>query len=320
METFNIEKVVIWGLEPNSHTHAYIHESFLKAFKHLGYETYWLPDRPSNMDFHGSLFISVNIACAHLPIRNDCLYVLHNCAGGSLYHINKIHNILWLRTYKKRRGFMEKDYITDDPFIFGRGGTLYTHWATDLLPDEIDENIKNFIDYDKRSINGKKVSGWVGSINYCPINGNEDLINEYVMESEKEGFPFYRYGLYIGHPIDTSSAISHIKNSYLAPAIQGEKQVFNSYIPCRIFKNISYGHISGTNNEGVLKLFPNIPYSKNGGELFHLMKKSVEEPDAKDKTIKLMEQVRDKYTYLNLIHHIFTYFDQFRRNEIIPIY
>ena len=63
METFNIKKVIIWGLEPNSHTHSYIHESFFRAFQYLGYETYWVSDcSDQNIDYTGTLFIVVNIA------------------------------------------------------------------------------------------------------------------------------------------------------------------------------------------------------------------------------------------------------------------
>ena len=37
----DIKKVVIWGHKLYSHTHSFIHSGFFKAFKHLGYDTYW---------------------------------------------------------------------------------------------------------------------------------------------------------------------------------------------------------------------------------------------------------------------------------------
>ena len=37
-------KVVIWGHPLYSHTHSYVHEAYNKAFKHLGYDTYWFHD------------------------------------------------------------------------------------------------------------------------------------------------------------------------------------------------------------------------------------------------------------------------------------
>ena len=46
-----------------------------------------------------------------------------------------------------------------------------------------------------------------------------------------------------------------IQESILAPAIQTDWQVENGYIPCRIFKNISYGKMGVTNNPTVNKLF-----------------------------------------------------------------
>jgi hypothetical protein len=55
-----IKKVVLWGHKLHTHTHSYIHFAFHKAFKHLGYDTYWFDnnDDVSGFDFFGSLFIT----------------------------------------------------------------------------------------------------------------------------------------------------------------------------------------------------------------------------------------------------------------------
>ena len=37
-------KIIIWGYPTNAHTHFYTHEALYKAFKHLGYDTYWFHD------------------------------------------------------------------------------------------------------------------------------------------------------------------------------------------------------------------------------------------------------------------------------------
>lgn len=49
-----------------------------------------------------------------------------------------------------------------------------------------------------------------------------------------------------------------VQQAYLAPSVQGsqhlkhvdEQGVTKAYIPCRIFKNLSYGALGVTNNEG----------------------------------------------------------------------
>ena len=47
----DIKKVVIWGHKLYSHTHSFIHSGFFKAFKHLGYDTYWFDNNDNIKDF-----------------------------------------------------------------------------------------------------------------------------------------------------------------------------------------------------------------------------------------------------------------------------
>jgi hypothetical protein len=196
-----------------------------------------------------------------------------------------------------------KDYTVDNGLIYGNREekTLYIHWMTNLLPYEIDYNIKHFIEYKDR----RRVSAWVGTYVRCPRYGNYDEIHPFEEESAKSGIPFIKGGLYSGKVMTDEENQDLVSGSYLAPAINGFWQRDNGYIPCRIFKNISYGHISGTNSIHVSKLFQDkIPYNKDTVQLFHDMRKSVEAKDAKEKTIALMEMVRDKFTYVNLIEYI----------------
>src|SRR5690606_21980794 len=46
-----------------------------------------------------------------------------------------------------------------------------------------------------------------------------------------------------------------IRESRIAPAIQGQWQVNKGYIPCRIFKNMSYGQLGITNSPTVAEMF-----------------------------------------------------------------
>ena len=101
-----------------------------------------------------------------------------------------------------------------------------------------------------------------------------------------------------------------IQNSIIAPAIQTDWQVEHKYIPCRIFKNISYGKMGVTNNPTVNKLFNNkLICNKNIEEL---LSSSIlfEKKNIKDKIniIKeLMIEVRDKHTYINRCKFILEY-------------
>ena len=96
-----------------------------------------------------------------------------------------------------------------------------------------------------------------------------------------------------------------IQQSILAPALQTKWQVNNHYIPCRIFKNISYGKMGITNNQAVNEIFDNkLIYSEDIEELVIKGLEFEESSSKKEKVIELMKEVRDKHTYVNIIQFI----------------
>ena len=98
-----------------------------------------------------------------------------------------------------------------------------------------------------------------------------------------------------------------IQESILAPAFQEKWQVDNGYIPCRIFKNISYGKMGITNNSFVNELFNNkLIYGENIHETLDLALVN----NNKDKLISLMEEVRDRHTYVNRINLILHFLEK----------
>jgi hypothetical protein len=96
-----------------------------------------------------------------------------------------------------------------------------------------------------------------------------------------------------------------IKKSIISPALQDIEQIRNKYIPCRIFKNISYGKMGITNNPFVQELFDNkLLYDAN---LLNLLNKGIqfEKQENKNEILtELMEIVRDNHTYLNRVNTI----------------
>jgi spore maturation protein CgeB len=107
--------------------------------------------------------------------------------------------------------------------------------------------------------------------------------------------------------VDVGTNQRLIRESIIAPAIQSRWQCDNGYIPCRIFKNISYGKMGITNNETVYDLFDKqIIYDPDINEA---LKKGLQfersSPDTrKDAILQLMKTVRDNHTYLNRISTI----------------
>ena len=84
LNSLPINKVVIWGHKPHTHTHSYIHWAFFRAFKSIGYDTYWFDakDDVSSFDFSKTLFLTEWQSDSGIPIRNDSFYLVHNMFEG----------------------------------------------------------------------------------------------------------------------------------------------------------------------------------------------------------------------------------------------
>lgn len=294
----NIKQVVLWGHKLHSHTSSYIHAAYVKAFTYLGYKTLWLDnnDNISNIDFTGTLFITEGQVDDNMPKRADCYYILHNCDGSKYTAVPK-QNKFVLQVYtddviKCHNGIPINELLN----YYYISNCLFMPWGTDLLPHEIDENIrkvKNDEIHTKRQVIlvGSTVEPWDKVRDFCNRTGIE--YKEYVSVSFDEN-------------------IKLIQESIVAPSVQREWQVTNGYIPCRIFKNISYGKMGMTNNLTVLHMFQEkIIYSS---DINTLMEKGLafenSNTEEKKKTlIELMEFVRDNHTYLHRIETMFWFFN-----------
>jgi hypothetical protein len=209
----------------------------------MGYETFWFDDQDdvSAFDFSNSLFITEGQVDRKIPKRNDCLYVLHNCnsyeyknvtIGSSTIDCTSIG----LQTYTNYRKTNKNKVIHFD------GDTLTMCWATDLLPHEINTDLQ-FNNNNNKSIT------WVGTMG-GGIHGNDTELNPFIEKATKNGINFYHSDPW-GNPISFDENIRLIRESYLAPTIVGAWQKEHNYIPCRIFKNISYGKMGITNSKSV---------------------------------------------------------------------
>jgi hypothetical protein len=291
-----INQIVLWGHKLHSHTHSYIHYAFVKAFTHLGYKTLWFDknDDVSQINFDKSLFITEGHVDENIPLKDDCFYVLHNCKFDKYINL-PIKNIILLQVYTNT---IPNISILIENSCYYNNNHIFIPWGTDLLPLEIQENI-NKIKNNKINYKDPKALYFIGM--YIPP---WDLALDYCIENNIK----YRQKGGFSNNASPEENIKLIQESYLAPAIQCKWQVDNHYVPCRIFKNISYGKMGITNNEYVYNLFhKKILYDENIKEL---MQKGVEfeERDSeykKNVLIPLMEDVRDNHTYINRIKCIF---------------
>jgi hypothetical protein len=299
----DIKKVVIWGYKLHSHTHSYIHYAFFKSFSFLGYNTYWLTDNDdvSNIDFSKTLFITSNDENKNIPIRSDCYYVLHNVNQEK--YLNETNNVLNIQVFtKKIAEEVKNEDVVFNPWSilkFEEIPTLYFPWATDLLPNEV--NTKEA----KNNTQGDKYCFWAGTYgDHTSIFQNGTELTPFFNECEKNGIRVLKINPW-SKPISFEENKDLVNKSFVSPSIQGPWQVNVGYIPCRIFKNISYGHFGYTNSEIVNSIFDNqLVFGENPIDLFLKTLEKKSDPKHIHQLEFLMEEVKNKHTYVNRINLI----------------
>lgn len=325
MKTFN--KVIIWGFPLYSHTHSFVHAGWYKGFKSLGYETYWFHDKefPLDFDYENTLFISEGYADEKIPINNSSIYVIHVCKNPKKYLyqgarlIDLRHNVKFLQDYSYEYtmnkanlqkidevSYYEKsasDSALREKYRNNISGyeALYISWATDLLPSEINFDDINIKKTDEIYYIG---SYWSANRLELEIFRNECIknkINFIVRDPWKERTTF-----------EENKRLIQI--SYMAPDIRGSgvtcadseiekcNHLSIGFIPCRTFKNISYGQLGITNSPAVNELFNGrIIYNSNLSQLFYDAKNNLQNHEL---IREQMDFVKNKHTYINRINSI----------------
>lgn len=286
-----MKKFIVWGHKYNNHSHSHIHYGYKKAFEYLGWETYWFDnmDDVSNFDFSNSLFLTEGQVDAAMPIRNDCKYILHNCHMDRYQPI--INNCLVIQVYNIAVLDTNSEKIEDCVYYQKDGHVIYQPWATDLVPTEI-------LLLDRLNFSENKVVNWIGSVWDGNGQGNIKQINELISALKRHDINFQN----LRTPYHENK--THINASYISPSIQGTWQLEKDYIPCRIFKNISYGEFGITNSKKVFELLENkILFDEN---IESLVDKAIE----LRRTITLSELndqinlVKNNHTFVNRINNI----------------
>ena len=307
-------KILIIGHKLHSHTHSYIFNGIYKTLKYLNHDVEWIYNdieinkiKKENIIY--DIIITELYYNKNIPIIKNCKYIiqqpfleLFSKENTNIYNTDEFMYELF-KTISKKNIVLWRPYLKlfkNNFFDINENNgykVIITPWATDLLPHEIDENIKNL-----ESFEVKNISNFIGT----PLEHNVQLKDAL----KKNNIEYENYGGTFDKNSERNKSIEEnmklIQESIIAPALQTQWQIDNHYIPCRIFKNISYGKMGITNNETVYELFnKKIIYSDNIEEL---VDKSLEFNKREDKfsIIKeLMIEVRDNHTYVNRINFIF---------------
>lgn len=284
-------KIFIWGHKLHEHTHSYIHSSYYKAFEYLGHEVYWIDRRDdlSQFDFSDSIFFTENSVKDGMPLRKDCKYITHHI-DTNYFLKNDIpyKNVIKLGNYLPSLEIHEKvDHLA---YWDKSTRTLYQCWGTDLLPEEIDENNPGYFDPSRKDIHYvgmlyEQGPWWAQEIANIAMRKNNVQLNIYTQNASDE------------------ENRNLIRESFICPDFRSDWHLQCGYIPCRIFKNISYGRIVGTNSPFIKRAFGD--YVSFGGTpetLYdNLLKSEIDKNiDIKDAMIF----VKENHTFINRINNI----------------
>ena len=301
--TMPFSKVIIWGHKPRTArnrlgrsytaTHSYIHQGYAKAFECLGYEVYWFDDKDdlSDRDFANTIFFTEGQVDAGIPLCRDAAYVLHSCTSQK--YLATGARILNLCNYVK---FCDSGVSPNYPesaverinrwtFLDSKNRAVYQPWATDLLPNEIDQ-------FGIASFNPNETNlNYVGSTSHDGLAPRFRELKRICRKSGKK--------LRVFSELSQSEMIEKVRSSFLSIDLRGDWHRECGYVPCRIFKNLSYGKITGTNSLWVHRLFDgSLPFGDSVEEL-------VDNTRIRSETIqptefsKLQMYVRDEHTFIN---------------------
>lgn len=313
-------KVVIWGHPLYSHTHSYVHDAYYRAFKHMGYDIYWFHDDeyPEDFDYTNCLFIGEGFADKNIPINDTSCYLIMYCPSPIKYQgagryidvrmtavnfkdhiqeysvdksvLTKIGSACYFDPKTSNKVKVKNDYVNYEMNDYDK---VYISWATNLLPDEFEEEDiyleRENVIYFFGTISGSGVcenfSNWKPFIKSCSDNKINFIHND----------PWQ-------NPVSMGDVIVNIQKSLLGIDIRGPQHLKQELLTCRVFKNISYGHLGLTNSKAVYEeLEGNCIYNDNTEELFYDGMKN-------RKNYKLisdgMKFVKENHTYINRINSL----------------
>lgn len=293
MANKSFDKVIIWGLPLHSHTHSYIHDCFFKAFKSMGMETVWVQDTSEKIEnefLNNSLVVACGIDCKSLSVNKNCFYVLHNVDD---HRFRQNDNYINLQVYTKDTLLPDRAAERLSTFTYWQEDNrcLYQPWGTDLLPEEMIYDPVPAPEVNK-SVN------WVGSVTDGD-QGNLKQLQEYAQSmASRIGIP-----VHVHRGIDRENMIKLIRSSNQAPAIVAGWQRENLYVPCRLFKNISYGQPTFSNSPVIKEICGDDFYEEDCAALAIKANEYLKNRDF-DREKNVIETIRKEHTFVNRCNRI----------------
>ena len=282
-------KVIIWGHPLYSHTHSYVHEAYYRAFKNLGYDLYWFHDEdylimycPSPIKYQESgRYIDVRMSAVNFKDHIQEYSLDKNTTtkiGPACYFVPKT-----LEKVKVKNEYV--DYEMNDY------EKVYIAWATNLLPDEFEED-----DIYLERENSIYFFGTISAHGVCENYSNWQPFLKACNDNKIKFIPNDPWQ----NPVSMCDVIINTQKSILGIDIRGPEHLKQELLTCRVFKNISYGHLGLTNSKSVYEeLEGNCIYNENTEELFY---DGVKNRSNYKLISDGMKFVQENHTYINRVN------------------
>jgi hypothetical protein len=228
------KRVVAWGGKSgDQHSHRWIFDGLTNAARKMGMHAAWFNDTAEEAELvkPGDLVFTINIWAEHLPLVQGAKYVAHNLDGT--------HPLFW---DVRERDWIRWQVYTDSAkgeqlgscrYWIAENRTLIQPWGADLFAEEFYEPVFN--PHSREAV-------FVGAVWNTDGQGNSGTIVELKTELAKNKLRFVHRT-----QISQDEMLASIRAARIAPAFAGPWQVENNYLPCRVFKNSSYGQLVVTN-------------------------------------------------------------------------
>ncbi len=296
MKDFKDYKIVIWGFPYGKHTHSWIHFAFHRAFQYLEYDVIWVENKIENLPSKNQkiIFITANWDDNILLQNQSDNWIIFDHS----YIQKQTKNLIpfWVQAFSfasyKPVTTEEYRHYLEIPKIF---------WATDLLPNEI-----QFHPYHYKNTKDVRFIGswWFDNWQALEQARIWSLLNGKHWDQQWKHI-FLRYKKFV--PEDTIAELS--REAYLTLSIQWKPQCETWYIPCRLFKNISYSVLGLSNNLFVANVFDEdeVLIDRDVSVLLDKAAKVVKDKKVDEYTRKAINKVKTEHTYINRIEQLFSY-------------
>ena len=176
---------------------------------------------------------------------------------------------------------------------------LYISWATNLLPEQI-----NFDDMYMERENAIYFCGTISPHGQCE---NWSLWEPFIQQCSANGIDFHCNDVW-QNPLPFSEVQKLAQKSILGADIRGPWHVETRVVTCRVFKNISYGHLGMTNSEQIYEeMDGNMVYNPDTAQLFH---DGMSNRENYDMIRKGMQFVKENHTYVNRCSSVLKVFEE----------